>query len=160
MSSWVVRPATVEDAAGIAAVHILAWQQSYARLVEPGELDGFSVERRADRWRTIIEAGDVGVWVAEFDGVIGGFSSSAARNDDAPRPLELEAIYVLEEHHGSGAGQALLNAAVGDLPAYLSVARDNPRALAFYRRNRFRPDGHTDRHPLVRTPIPTVRLVR
>ena len=43
--------------------------------------------------------------------------------------------------HGSGTGQALLDAAVGDRPAFLWTAEDNPRAQAFYRRNGFIADG-------------------
>ena len=50
-------------------------------------------------------------------------------------------IYQYSRAHGSGTGQALLDAAIGDAPAYLWVAEDNPRAQAFYRRNGFVPDG-------------------
>ena len=50
-------------------------------------------------------------------------------------------LYVLAEHHGSGAGQALLEAVIGDNPAFLWVAKDNPRARRFYERNRFTTDG-------------------
>ena len=60
---------------------------------------------------------------------------------DGPRDLELWGIYLLAEYHGSGIGQALLDAAVGDRPASLWVAEDNPRARAFYSRNGFEPDG-------------------
>jgi GNAT superfamily N-acetyltransferase len=50
-------------------------------------------------------------------------------------------IYQYARAHGTGTGQALLEAAVGDRPAYLWTAEDNPRALAFYTRNGFIPDG-------------------
>jgi GNAT superfamily N-acetyltransferase len=59
----------------------------------------------------------------------------------SPRALELQILYVLKSAHGTGAGQALLDAVIGDRPAQLWVAEDNPRANAFYRRNRFVPDG-------------------
>ena len=48
---------------------------------------------------------------------------------------------MLRRHHGSGAGQALLDAVVGSEPCQLWVARENPRAHRFYRRNGFVPDG-------------------
>jgi ribosomal protein S18 acetylase RimI-like enzyme len=38
-------------------------------------------------------------------------------------------------------GQALLDATLGTDPAMLWVAKENPRAIAFYRRNGFRFDG-------------------
>jgi len=40
------------------------------------------------------------------------------------------------------------------------VADDNPRATAFYHRNGFEFDGARQTHPLVRTPIEVVRMVR
>lgn len=160
MSRPAVRPAVVEDAADIARVHIQAWQETYSRLVEPGELDGLSVDRRSERWAALVGVGEPAVWVVTLDGQIVGFASTRVGGDDAPRPRELSGIYVLAAQHGSGAGQRLLDAAIGDSPAFLTVAADNPRAHAFYRRNRFELDGHTESHVLVRTPIAVVRMVR
>lgn len=160
MSRPAVRPAVVEDAADIARVHIQAWQETYSRLVEPGELDGLSVDRRSERWAALVGVGEPEVWVVTLDGQIVGFASTRVGGDDAPRPRELSGIYVLAAQHGSGAGQRLLDAAIGDSPAFLTVAADNPRAHAFYRRNRFELDGHTESHVLVRTPIAVVRMVR
>ena len=160
MSRPAVRPAVVEDAADIARVHIQAWQETYSRLVEPGELDGLSVDRRSERWAALVGGVEPAVWVVTLDGQIVGFASTRVGGDDAPRPRELSGIYVLAAQHGSGAGQRLLDAAIGDSPAFLTVAADNPRAHAFYRRNRFELDGHTESHVLVRTPIAVVRMVR
>ncbi|WP_439688481.1 GNAT family N-acetyltransferase [Curtobacterium sp. SP.BCp] len=66
-------------------------------------------------------------------------------------------LYVLARAHGSGAGQALLDAALGHRSASLWVAEDNPRAQAFYRRNGFTVDGATSSFgPIERS----VRMVR
>ena len=62
--------------------------------------------------------------------------------------------------HGSGAGQALFDAAVGDSPAYLWAADDNPRAAAFYRRNGFARDGGVERRMYQGAEMVTVRMVR
>jgi len=67
---------------------------------------------------------------------------------------------VVASAHGSGAGQALLHAAVGDSPAYLWAADDNPRAEAFYRRNGFDPDGGVERQTFHGAEMVTVRMVR
>ena len=161
MSGPGVRQATVEDAAAIARVHIQAWRETYTRLVEPGELDALNGDARAERWRTIFDEGRTTVWVAELAGDAIGFASAGTRREhEAVRPVELEAIYVLAEHHGSGAGQQLLDSAIGDSPAFLFVAEDNPRATRFYERNGFTFDGVTESHPLVRTPIVSRRMVR
>ena len=156
----VVRRATVEDAAGIAAVHVKAWQEAYAHLVPAENLARQKVEQRALRWGEILDEGVRSVFVATDDGAVVGFAGSAARDQDAPRDLELESIYVLENFHGTGAGQLLLDAAVGSAPAFLWVAEDNPRARAFYGRNGFAPDGEWQMHPLAGVPVRVVRLVR
>jgi GNAT superfamily N-acetyltransferase len=151
----------VADTAAIAHVHIQAWRETYARLVEPGELDALDVDARAERWRSILDEGRTAVWVADATGGLVGFASAGTRRDhEVVRPIELEALYVLAEHHGSGAGQQLLDAAIGDLPAFLFVADDNPRATRFYERNGFAFDGAVESYPLVRTPITSRRMVR
>ena len=159
MSGFEVRHAGVADAEGIALVHIQAWRETYSALVEPGELDELSVERRADRWRQNLDTG-MEVWVAQVDGEIVGFASAVSHDGPSVRPRELEALYLLAEHHGSGAGQALLETSVGDVPAFLFVARGNPRAIRFYERNGFLFDGASEEYPLVRTPITSLRMVR
>jgi ribosomal protein S18 acetylase RimI-like enzyme len=159
MSAPVVRAATVDDADGIARVHIHAWRETYARLVEPGELDELSVDRRAERWRQILESGGQ-AWIAVVDDEIVGFAGIGTGGDDAPRALCLESIYLLAAQHGSGAAQALLDAALGDAPAYLFVAADNPRATRFYERNGFRFDGASEEFAFVRTPVTSLRMVR
>ena len=160
MSDYVVRRADVKDAEGIARVHVESWRETYARLVEPGELDALSVERRADRWRAMLSDGAL-AWVADDARGTFGFASVVADDSpDGPRPLVLACIYVLADRHGSGAGQALLDAALGDAPASLFVAEDNPRAIRFYERNGFALDGTVEEHLMVRTAIRSVRMVR
>lgn len=82
------------------------------------------------------------VAVAESGGGIIGFAAAGpAKEQGAPPGVELYMVYVSKSHHGAGVGQALLDAALGDQPAFLWVAKDNPRAQAFYRRNGFKVDG-------------------
>ena len=156
-----VRAAVLEDAAGIARVHLQAWRESYAHLLPAASLAGLQQGPREERWRAIIAAAttDIRVACAGTD-IIGWASAGASRDDDGPRSRELWGIYVLASHYGSGAGQMLLDAAVGDAGAYLWIAEDNPRAFAFYRRNGFVPDGATAAHELVGTPVRIQRMVR
>jgi len=82
------------------------------------------------------------VVVAEVAGTVVGFAQAVPGRDDPPvRPLELAVLYLRAAQHGSGLGQALLDAVIGDRPASLWVAEANPRARRFYERNGFRPDG-------------------
>jgi GNAT superfamily N-acetyltransferase len=156
-----VRPARLGDAAGIARVHIQAWRESYAHLLPAASLAGLEQGPREERWREILAGAASDVWVAcrETD-IIGWASAGAGRDDDSPRPRELNGIYVLASEYGSGAGQLLLDAAVGSSGAYLWIADNNPRAFAFYTRNGFVPDGATGSHELAGTPVRILRMVR
>lgn len=73
----------------------------------------------------------------------GWANTSVGQDADAPRELQLEGLYVLDGHHGTGVGQALLDAAIGDRPAYLWALDVNSRAHVFSRRNGFALDGAT-----------------
>ena len=157
----VVRPAELEDAQGIAQVHVQGWKEAYAHLVPAESLARLSVEQRELRWRELLRGASATIWVAVDGGRIVGFARSApSREADGPRDLELPEIYVLASHYGTGAGQKLIEAAFGDRPAYLWVADDNPRARAFYSRNGFQPDGTTKIGPVAGTEILEARLVR
>jgi ribosomal protein S18 acetylase RimI-like enzyme len=136
-----VRAALVDDAARIARIHIASWRATYAGVLSPERLAGLSVHRRTESWRRIIDGGG-SIHVASVDDVVVGFASAGpARGEEPPRELELYAIYQLPEAHGTGTGQALLDASLGRSPAFLWVADPNPRAQAFYRRNGFESDG-------------------
>ncbi|MES2093694.1 MAG: GNAT family N-acetyltransferase [Actinomycetota bacterium] len=141
--SFTIRPATTADAHEIAQVHVSAWREAYAHLFPQAFLAGLDVDVRARRWEQILADGQTRVTVAETaEGeVIGWASSGPGRDDDAPVDRELEGIYVLSAHQGSGVSGELLLESVGKGPAYLWVAEDNPRARSFYLRHGFTLDG-------------------
>lgn len=156
-----VRAASPADAGGIARVHLQAWRESYAHLLPAATLAGLQQGPRERSWRSIIAAGTSSVWVACAGAEIAGWASAGAgRDEDGPRDRELMGLYVLASQYGSGAGQLLLDSAVADGGAYLWVAEENPRALAFYRRNGFSPDGSAADHELLGTPVRILRMVR
>ncbi|GAA2041183.1 hypothetical protein GCM10009819_28620 [Agromyces tropicus] len=155
MPEPIIRPARIADAPGIADVH---WRSHQTTYVEPGRVDrelveAWSMRERIQGWVTYAAISEgvlpppdgfhaVRLAVAvDGDRVVGWAVTSAGRDEDGPRDLELEGLYVLDEFHGRGVGQALVDAAIGDRPAYLWVLDDNPRAQAFYRRNGFAFDG-------------------
>ncbi|UOE43537.1 GNAT family N-acetyltransferase [Agromyces larvae] len=158
MTRFIVRDATVADAPGVAQAH---WDSHQTTYVEPGlvrrdRVEGWSMRNRVLVW-TANAAISEGIYpppdgfhrmslhvAVDDDGRVVGFAcTSIDAEPDGPRPLQLEALYLLEEFHGTGAGQALLDAALGDRPAYLWALDVNPRAHAFYRRNGFELDGTT-----------------
>jgi ribosomal protein S18 acetylase RimI-like enzyme len=156
-----VRPAIPADARGIALVHVQAWREAYAHLIPAEALARISVDQRERRWAELISAATPDVWVGtDGESTVGWATSSCGHAADSPRDLELEGIYVLASHHGSGLGQRLLDAAIGEGTAFLWVADDNPRARGFYVRNGFSPDGATKVGPVAGTPVAQIRMVR
>jgi hypothetical protein len=100
--NFTVRPATVDDAAGMARVHVKAWQETYRGMFPDRVLDApNAVDRRAAYWLTAIQDGADGtesVAVAERAGeIIGIASSGAPRDEDATWTSELFVLYVLAE---------------------------------------------------------------
>ncbi len=141
------RPATPADAAACALVHHTAWVETYSDLLPASFWETATLEARTQRWTRWLDAGTP-VTVAEAGGRVVGFAiAGPARADGRHEPVrahELYALYVLAAHHGTGAGQALLDAVLPPgTPAQLWVAEANPRARAFYARNGFAPDGAT-----------------
>jgi GNAT superfamily N-acetyltransferase len=167
MSEVAIRRAGVDDAAGVAYVQVTGWHEAYTGRMPQSILDDLDIDQSTDRWqRSIARAAEAqspgGVWVAESDGAIVGFAAAGrSRAEDAPEgSWELFAIYVLAEHYGSGAGQALLDAAIGQAAAALWILEDNPRARAFYERNGFRANGELQDDDTWGEPIREVRMVR
>jgi GNAT superfamily N-acetyltransferase len=139
----VLREATVDDAEPGARLHIACWREAYGPIADLSRLEEHLADEAgwAGRWRRQIEEGHAPLLAVTDEGPVGFVMAGPARNPDMPVETELYAIYVLEAWHGSGVGQALFDAAVGDASAYVWVLEDNRRARAFYERQRLRPDG-------------------
>lgn len=131
-----VRPATIVDVPELARVHTESSEAAYAGLAPP---DPDGLVRRARTWREVVGQSEYEPFVIEHDGVVVGVLNvgPAQHGEDAG---ELYTIYVHPDYWGSGAGQALLEAAHEALAkrwdeAVLTVLAANPRARRFYERN-------------------------
>jgi ribosomal protein S18 acetylase RimI-like enzyme len=145
-----VRAATVMDADGIAHVSVSAWREAYRGLIPDDALRTLSAADRARRWTANFTQGTSATLVADDDGVIVGFVSfGPSRDDDTPADIaELYSIYLLPARWRAGAGTLLHDAALQQLAgqfdaATLWVLRGNDRAMSFYQRHEWAPDGQT-----------------
>jgi len=162
---FTLREPTVDDAASLADLHVSTWREAYTHLLPHDYFSSEYVEGRHRMWQHVLThpRDDVDVRVAESDGSLVGFAWAGpgiGTGDEAPpRQRQLYAIYLAESHHGSGAAQALLDETIGAGPAMLWVARQNPRATAFYARNGFVLDGAEQVDPHAPS-ITDARMVR
>lgn len=148
-ADFVVRPAVTADADGITTVHLQGWREAYSEYMPESVFEAreASRPRRVEVWIEIIEGrspfGKERAYVAEIDGrIVGWATASDGLDDDSPYPNQLDGLYVLKEAHGTGIGQALLEAAVGTgTGAYLWAIDSPTRAISFYRKMGFLPDG-------------------
>lgn len=139
-----IRPATPDDAHGIAVVHVRAWQQAYRGLMPQPVLDGLSIAEREAGWaRLLAETPRASqTIVAEREGEIAGWASFGdARDAEAPGSGELWGIYAHPDAWSTGVGHALITAVEDALrsddheTAYLWVLEGNARAASFYERH-------------------------
>lgn len=145
--AFTIREPRADDASAIADIHVATWKEAYSDLLPDDYFSEEYVEGRHRMWQHVLThpRDDMIVRVAEIDGGIVGFAwvgpGHGIDGEEPPRERLLYAIYVLAAHSGAGIGQALLDETLGDGPAMLWVATENPRATAFYLRNGFRFDG-------------------
>lgn len=149
----------VEDAETIAVLQNRLWRLTYAGLLPPEVLAARDDETNIGVWRDRAAAHEsAGVspegartLVAhdERGEAIGWATTGPPRDADPPTTTELWSLYVAPEHHGCGVARRLLAAALpSSAAAHLWVVRGNDRAIAFYRKAGFAPDGlveHDDR---------------
>ncbi|MHC6228207.1 GNAT family N-acetyltransferase [Arthrobacter sp. MMS24-T111] len=160
---YVLRRATPEDAEAIVLMHTAAHEESYGHLLSPG----FFAERRRSipervaRRRPYLDVPHPRIVAEEASGEIVGLADAGPpRQEDSPFALELYSIFILARAQGSGLGKALLEAALGDSPAYLWVLEENVKAQSFYLRQGFTFDGGRGNLPPEWESVPELRMVR
>lgn len=155
--TWSTRPATVDDADEIGALHVAAWQSAYRGLLPDAVLDGLVLAEWQDRRRTHLADPLPGSLnrVVEQDGeVVGWCAIGPAREPHASDGAwELYAMYLHPRVFGAGAGWPLMRWCLeafdrsGAPELVLRVLRDNDRARNFYARAGFEPDARAESKP-------------
>ncbi len=149
---------TEQQILGKAYVHWKAWHEAYPNLVSRDYLDAFTLEKceaLAHRWTD-------GILVAELDGRVIGFIGYGTRKEEAPDTGEIFALYVLSEYYGTGVALKLMDAAMERLKGLpricLWVLKENKRAIRFYEKCGFVPDGAETVSPQIAAA--EIRMVR
>ena len=147
---------TDDEIRGKAHVHWQSWHEAYAGLVDAGYLAALTpkkCEAIAYKWpgNTLV--------AKQGDRVIG--FCAYCRDEDRPDTGEVSAIYILSSFYGQGVGCRLMQAALRALDCahvFVWVLKGNARAIRFYEKCGFRPDG-SERTLTLGAPITACRMV-
>jgi ribosomal protein S18 acetylase RimI-like enzyme len=173
-----VRVATPQDAADIVRINVHGWRLAYAGIVPDDVLAAMDVTARVERYRQRMgQSSQFESLLAQDSGATIGYTSLGPYRIGqhegvlSRRVGEVVAIYVDPPRWGTGAGRALMDAALARLAARgfssvrLWVLADNGRARRFYERAGFTPDGARAAYPVTRpdgsvVDLPELRYAR
>jgi ribosomal protein S18 acetylase RimI-like enzyme len=173
-----VRAARPDDAEEIVRINVSGWRTAYVGIVPDDVLAAMAVTDRAERYRDrLCQPGPFeNLVVLERDRVLGYVALGPYRVDQrdvilSNRIGEVVAIYVDPPRWGTGAGRALMDAALlrlaerGFESVRLWVLANNSQARRFYERAGFAPDGSHASYPVSRpngtvVDLPELRYTR
>ncbi len=132
---------TDEEIKGKAYVHWKSWHEAYTGIVSQEYLDKLTLEKcekMAFSWPD-------NIIVAKENGNVIGFVCYGDRGEEAPDVGEIFALYVLADYYGKGVGRKLMDVALEKIKHFsqvrLWVLKENRRAIRFYEKCGFQPDG-------------------
>ena len=143
----VIRHAILNDAKGIAYVHITSWQSAYRGLIPDIFLDNLPMDIREIEWGQRIKE-NASIFVVENKNQIEGFLHYCSCRDTdkiSDKVAEICAMYLLGKIRRKGIGRKLLNAAldalkeIGFSEVTLWVLEENHSACNFYEKMGFHP---------------------
>lgn len=154
-ASFSIRSAIPQDAQALALVGAATFLEAFCDLIEGEALIAHCRTQHSETAYADFLAGSDPrgrLWLAEDAGTCAPIGYAVTCPPDVsvgggPDDIELKRIYLLSRCQGSGAAQALMDAALAHAKACaapsvrLGTYHDNQRAIAFYRRNGFETVG-------------------
>jgi GNAT superfamily N-acetyltransferase len=122
LSSFIIRPAVLDDALEIAEIHYLGWKSTYAGVVSEAQIEAKQPDKRLDYWKHKMVEGQnlVLVGMTEPDGPILGFIyGGPVLEHDITREIpgapnlkdfdcEINIVHCRHAMQGKGLGRALI----------------------------------------------------
>ena len=141
MSILIKKMETDEEIKGKAYVHWRSWHEAYPEIVSREYLSRLTLEKCE---KMAFSRPENTMVAKENDRVI-GFVCYGDRGEEAPDAGEIFALYVLADYYGKGVGRQLMDAGLEQIRHYpqvhLWVLKENTRAIRFYKKCGFLPDG-------------------
>ena len=131
-----VRRARPSDAAGLARLHVAAWEETYPGLLPPEEIARRGYADRLTTWTAALNGGPTRIAIAPGAGFAQIGPQREAAIAEAGAEEELWSMYLPRAAQGTGLARALLTHALGPdaRPFSACVLAANTRACAFYER--------------------------
>lgn len=109
-----VRPAILDDAEGIAKVHVKGWQEAYVGLLPQQVLDRQSVPARLRTWSGLLQEPVGSRWtfvaIDPAAGIVGFVGGMRAKPTMYGPAFKIPVLYVLQSHLRRGLGRKLMHA--------------------------------------------------
>jgi GNAT superfamily N-acetyltransferase len=144
------RDATPADAAALDGLFDTVFCDTFAHLYRPEDLAAFLASFGIKDWERHIRDPAFAIRIAEVGGVPVGYVKIGPMKlpvEAKGRPMLVDQLYVLKNHHGTGIARELMDWAIGEArhrradALYLTVFIDNHRARNFYDRYGFQDVG-------------------
>ena len=137
-----IAPVTPADVDAVAALARVVWQQAYADIISPAQID-YMLEQRYNAPRLLAELDTAGIWWDKVlcDGHLTAFASTQLTG--TPGEMKLDKLYVDPLQQRLGLGGQLIDLVaqrartLGLDTLILAVNKNNARALGAYRKHGF-----------------------
>lgn len=147
-----IRTAELMDAKRIASLHVNVWRAAYKGIMPDSFLDSMDINYYEQGWSKTLKApGNGNYIVAQVDKELVGFATFGPARDtnvEDKNSAELVALNISPEYWRQAIGSQLLSGVIDSVKVkyknlYLWVAEKNIRAISFYEKHGFNPDGKT-----------------
>jgi len=144
------RPATIDDAAALADLHVRCWQEAYVGQLPQQYLDGLTAAARLGMWRSLLSDEWPADAIVAVDGAdLVAFMAVGQETDPVSDPESgiVYSIYARQRVWGTGVGRSLMELGLEALrargchEASLWVLDTNDRARRFYEAGGWNLDG-------------------
>ena len=135
-----IRKALPEDSSVVGRVHSDAWKSAYRGIFPDDYIDNDNASKRAEEFLESVKDGKCTYFILEENGLAAGIVKTCEDNNS----LEIESIYILEEHRGKGLGGQFIDYIKTYKPydsIFLWVLEVNTKARRFYEQNGFKVNG-------------------
>lgn len=149
LNDYRIRLATENDVRPALEMKLHSWRQAYSTLREPDFFDHHEqqLDGQVAWWERGLASGAQFFIAEDAQGKIIGLAGGTPTIDedkDAGVEIELGMLYVDAQYYGSGLGAHLMEVVLGQREALVWVIEGNDRAIAFFEKHGFRPDGTTE----------------